>query len=47
VLVKGADYRLDQVVGADVVQARGGRIVLATLSPGQSTSRLVAAATSR
>lgn len=43
VLVKGADYRIDQVVGADVVQARGGRVVLADLSAGHSTSRLVAA----
>ncbi|WP_294389616.1 D-glycero-beta-D-manno-heptose-7-phosphate kinase [uncultured Sphingomonas sp.] len=43
VLVKGADYTVDQVVGADVVQARGGRVVLAQLSPGHSTSRLVAA----
>lgn len=43
ILVKGADYRIDQVVGADVVQARGGRVVLAELSAGHSTTRLVAA----
>lgn len=43
VLIKGADYTIDRVVGADVVQKRGGRVVLAELSPGQSTSRLVAA----
>jgi D-beta-D-heptose 7-phosphate kinase/D-beta-D-heptose 1-phosphate adenosyltransferase len=43
VLIKGADYTVDRVVGADVVQKRGGRVVLAELSPGQSTSRLVAA----
>lgn len=43
VLVKGADYTIDRVVGADVVKRRGGRVVLAELSPGQSTSRLVAA----
>jgi len=43
VLVKGADYTIDRVVGADVVQARGGRVVLAELTPGRSTSRLVAA----
>ena len=41
VLVKGEDYREDQVVGADVVKARGGRVVLASLSAGQSTSRLI------
>jgi D-beta-D-heptose 7-phosphate kinase/D-beta-D-heptose 1-phosphate adenosyltransferase len=43
VLIKGADYTIDRVVGADIVQKRGGRVVLADLSPGQSTSRLVAA----
>jgi D-beta-D-heptose 7-phosphate kinase/D-beta-D-heptose 1-phosphate adenosyltransferase len=43
VLIKGADYTFDKVVGADIVQRRGGRVVLADLSPGQSTSRLVAA----
>jgi D-beta-D-heptose 7-phosphate kinase / D-beta-D-heptose 1-phosphate adenosyltransferase len=42
VLIKGSDYTVDQVVGADVVQARGGRVVLAELVAGQSTSRLVA-----
>jgi D-beta-D-heptose 7-phosphate kinase/D-beta-D-heptose 1-phosphate adenosyltransferase len=38
VLVKGADYRLDQVVGADLVQRYGGRVLLADLEPGHSTS---------
>jgi D-beta-D-heptose 7-phosphate kinase/D-beta-D-heptose 1-phosphate adenosyltransferase len=41
VLVKGADYMIDQVVGADVVQQRGGRVLLANLQQGHSTSRLV------
>jgi len=41
VLVKGADYRVDQVVGADIVQSYGGRVVLADLVDGQSTSRIV------
>ena len=44
VLVKGADYTEDRVVGAAIVRARGGRVVLAELSPGHSTSRLVKAA---
>lgn len=43
VIIKGADYREDEVVGAGIVKARGGRVILATLQPGQSTSRLVAA----
>lgn len=41
VLVKGADYTIDQVVGADIVRAAGGRVVLANLVPGESSSRLV------
>jgi D-beta-D-heptose 7-phosphate kinase/D-beta-D-heptose 1-phosphate adenosyltransferase len=43
VLVKGADYSIENVVGADIVRKRGGRVILADLSPGHSTSRLVAA----
>ncbi len=42
VLVKGADYRLEQVVGADVVQSQGGRVVLAELLPGHSTTGTIA-----
>lgn len=38
VLVKGADYTVDAVVGADVVQARGGKVVLADLVQGHSTT---------
>lgn len=41
VLIKGADYRIDQIVGADVVQAHGGRVILAELLPGNSTTSLV------
>jgi D-beta-D-heptose 7-phosphate kinase/D-beta-D-heptose 1-phosphate adenosyltransferase len=44
VLVKGADYAEDEVVGADLVKARGGRVVLVDLAPGHSTSNLVAMA---
>jgi D-beta-D-heptose 7-phosphate kinase/D-beta-D-heptose 1-phosphate adenosyltransferase len=42
VLVKGADYAVDQVVGGDVVTAAGGRVVLAELVPGQSTTGIIA-----
>ncbi|MEE3624788.1 D-glycero-beta-D-manno-heptose-7-phosphate kinase [Nitrospirillum sp. BR 11752] len=38
VLIKGADYTIDQVVGADVVQANGGRVALVELVPNQSTT---------
>lgn len=41
VLVKGADYAEDEVVGGDIVKAHGGRVVLAELTKGQSTSALV------
>ena len=44
ILVKGADYREDQVVGADIVRRRGGRVVLADLREGQSTTAIVRAA---
>jgi D-beta-D-heptose 7-phosphate kinase/D-beta-D-heptose 1-phosphate adenosyltransferase len=42
VLIKGADYTIDQVVGADFVQAHGGRVALVPLEQGQSTSRTIA-----
>jgi D-beta-D-heptose 7-phosphate kinase/D-beta-D-heptose 1-phosphate adenosyltransferase len=41
VLVKGADYKPEQVVGRDFVEAYGGTVVLIPLVPGQSTTRLV------
>lgn len=41
VLVKGADYRIDQVVGGDMVAAYGGRVLLAELEPGFSTTRTI------
>lgn len=42
VLVKGADYTEAQVVGADLIKANGGRILLAPIIPQQSTTRLIA-----
>jgi D-beta-D-heptose 7-phosphate kinase/D-beta-D-heptose 1-phosphate adenosyltransferase len=41
VLVKGADYTLDTVIGADLVLKRGGKVVLADLIPGHSTTDTV------
>jgi D-beta-D-heptose 7-phosphate kinase/D-beta-D-heptose 1-phosphate adenosyltransferase len=41
VLVKGADYQIDQVVGRDVVEEAGGDVLLVNLVPGQSTTGLV------
>ncbi|WP_270936590.1 D-glycero-beta-D-manno-heptose-7-phosphate kinase [Falsiroseomonas oryzae] len=42
VLVKGSDYTIDRVVGADVVQAAGGQVVLVDLLPGRSTTGILA-----
>jgi D-beta-D-heptose 7-phosphate kinase / D-beta-D-heptose 1-phosphate adenosyltransferase len=42
VLVKGADYRIDEVVGGDLVQSWGGTVLLADLSPGFSTTATIA-----
>ena len=42
VLVKGADYAPGEIVGADVVTARGGRVVRVPLEPGFSTTGLIA-----
>jgi D-beta-D-heptose 7-phosphate kinase/D-beta-D-heptose 1-phosphate adenosyltransferase len=42
VLIKGADYTVEQVVGAELVQSYGGRVALVPLEQGQSTSRTIA-----
>ena len=41
VIVKGGDYTSDTIVGADVVRARGGRVVVIPLTPGQSTTSII------
>ena len=41
VLVKGADYTVATVVGADLVLARGGKVVLADLVPAHSTTETI------
>jgi rfaE bifunctional protein nucleotidyltransferase chain/domain len=41
VLVKGADYRAAEIVGADTVRAAGGRVVRVPLKPGRSTTTIV------
>jgi len=38
ILVKGSDYTVDQVVGGDLVQGWGGKVVLVTLREGHSTT---------
>jgi rfaE bifunctional protein nucleotidyltransferase chain/domain len=41
VLVKGADWPADAIVGRDVVEARGGRVVRVPVEAGYSTSALI------
>lgn len=41
VLAKGADWAEDAIVGRDIVEARGGRVVRVALEPGQSTSAII------
>jgi D-beta-D-heptose 7-phosphate kinase/D-beta-D-heptose 1-phosphate adenosyltransferase len=41
VLVKGADYSLDEVVGAEEVQSWGGKVILADILSGHSTSETI------
>ena len=41
VLVKGADWPADQIVGRDTVEARGGRVIRVAVERGYSTSALI------
>jgi len=41
VLVKGGDYKPDQVVGREVVKAQGGEVMVVDLVAGFSTTRIV------
>ncbi len=41
VLVKGGDYRLEDVVGRELMEATGGRVALVPLTPEKSTTALV------
>jgi len=41
VLVKGADWPADQIVGRDTVEARGGRVVRMPVEEGYSTTAII------
>jgi len=41
VLVKGADWAEDAIVGRDLVEARGGRVVRVPLEAGKSTTAII------
>lgn len=42
VLVKGGDYRPENVAGGETVRARGGRVVIIPLTAGHSTTATIA-----
>lgn len=41
VLVKGGDWSVDKIVGRDLVEARGGRVLSLPLLPGHSTTAII------
>lgn len=41
VLVKGGDYKPEEVVGKDIVEARGGRLELISFVEGKSTTNII------
>jgi rfaE bifunctional protein nucleotidyltransferase chain/domain len=41
VLVKGGDYKLEEIVGREVVEARGGQVLALPFVPGYSTTALI------
>ncbi|MDB3880013.1 bifunctional heptose 7-phosphate kinase/heptose 1-phosphate adenyltransferase [Alphaproteobacteria bacterium] len=43
IIVKGGDYIADQVVGADIVAARGGHVLIISTLDGHATSKLITA----
>ncbi len=47
VLVKGADYRIEQVVGGDLVTGWGGKVLLVDLEAGHSTTGTIRRMTER
>lgn len=41
ILVKGEDYRLKQIVGREVVEQNGGKVLTVPLTPGRSTTDII------
>jgi rfaE bifunctional protein nucleotidyltransferase chain/domain len=41
ILVKGADWAEDAIVGRDTVEARGGRVIRVAVEPGFSTTTII------
>ncbi len=47
ILAKGGDYSVDQVVGREIVEAYGGKVVTISLVDGRSTTDLIGKITTR
>ncbi len=47
VLVKGADYKVAEIVGADFVRSYGGKVRRIRLTPGRSTTRIIRASNTK
>jgi rfaE bifunctional protein nucleotidyltransferase chain/domain len=43
ILVKGGDWKVEQIVGSDVVLAKGGKVLSLIFKDGYSTSNLISA----
>lgn len=41
ILVKGSDYKAEEIVGYDILQQTGGKVVTIDLLPGYSTTNLI------
>ena len=41
VLIKGGDYKIDEIVGAEFIRQNGGRVVLSDYKNGHSTSDII------
>jgi D-beta-D-heptose 7-phosphate kinase/D-beta-D-heptose 1-phosphate adenosyltransferase len=41
ILVKGSDWPADQIVGRDMVEARGGKVILEPVEQGYSTTTII------
>ena len=41
ILVKGADWAEDAIIGRDIVEARGGQVVRIPMAPGYSTTEII------
>ena len=47
VLIKGSDYKRSQIIGADIVKKQGGKVFLAKLEKGYSTTNTISKMTNR